>query len=57
MLSENLAGDVNRVRLWQIGRMEVGAVLVGESDVEVVFPGPRIRKPKEEEDDAAHLVE
>jgi hypothetical protein len=57
MLSESLAGDVDSVRLWQIGRVEVGAVLVGSNVVKDIFPSPRFRKQREEEDEYARRVE
>jgi hypothetical protein len=41
MLSENLVVDVESVRLCRLGRMEVGAVLVGDGVIEIVFPSPR----------------
>ena len=55
MLSESLAGDADSVRLWQIGRVEVGAVLVGSNVVEDIFPSPRFREQREEDEYARRV--
>jgi hypothetical protein len=59
MLSESLAGDGNKVRLWSLGRVKVGAILVDRSVVEDIFLGPRFReqKDKREDDKNARRVE
>lgn len=59
MLSESFAGDVDSVRFWQIGRVEIGVVVVDSDVVEDIFPSPGFRKQMKEqiEDEYARRVE
>jgi hypothetical protein len=55
MLSESLAGGVDSVRLWQLGRMEVGVVVVDSDVVGNILPSPRFRKQMEEDENARRV--
>jgi hypothetical protein len=50
MLSESLVSEVDSVRRWQLGLVEVGAILVCKSVVDDIFLGPRFRGQRDKEE-------